>query len=267
MSFNRKQTELDGTIRYELLGFLETEQSYTGKWHDHPFSETIYVINGHFTLELEGQSIELNSNQAVIIRPQIQHRMTCTNKAAILYIGCSYIHLGSFIAFPEPQTQQISNSSVLKLLKNISQKYIEDSSAENISDYLLPLDFYWYSLIKKEKQTKNYDIILERIKEYLALHPNEQISVCDIAKKFYLSPHYLGNKFCKYTGMSIKKYHSRLRLEQALHLIESSSMSISQISDKLGFNTPQYFSMCFKSHFGISPSAIVRSNNYSKTGL
>ena len=33
----------------------------------------------------------------------------------------------------------------------------------------LPLDFYWYSLIKKEKQTKNYDIILERIKEYLAL--------------------------------------------------------------------------------------------------
>lgn len=259
----RKQIELDGTIRHELLGFLETGPNYIGNWHDHPFAETIYVINGTFTLEFENQTVNLSSNQAIIIRPQTKHRMTCCNNASILYIGCSYIYLGKFIPFPKQHSEEISNSSALKLLKNIAEKHREDISLENSSHFLIPLDFYWCSLVKKENLTENFDIMMERIKEYLALHPNEQISVPKVAEKFYLSPHYLGNKFCKYTGMSIKQYHLRLRMEQALYLIKSSSMSLSEISDKLGFNTLQYFSSCFKAHFGISPSAIIRNNKSS----
>jgi Transcriptional regulator containing an amidase domain and an AraC-type DNA-binding HTH domain len=72
----------------------------------------------------------------------------------------------------------------------------------------------------------------------------------------YLSPHYLGNLFRIYMKQTIKQYHMQLKMEKAMSLIRSSALSITEISDQLGFITPQYFSKSFKDYFGYAPSKL-----------
>lgn len=62
-------------------------------------------------------------------------------------------------------------------------------------------------------------------------------------------------KFKSLTGMSPKDFIIKHRLKQAMILLkQNSQLSIKEISDILGFNTPNYFCRLFKEQFNISPN-------------
>ncbi len=266
MAVYRKQTELDGAIRHELLGYVITDGVHHGNRHSHPFAEALYVYKGSFHLEYEDKSFSLSAGQAVVIRPHTEHLLIGEPDATLLYIGCSYIRSGTFALFPEQSMLEITDSAILEKLKTVAESFMNSDGSANIASSLLtPLDPFWRSLAEKNQIDQNEDILMERVKEYLTLHPYEQISVADISEKFYLSSHYLGNRFHKYVGMTIKQYHNNLRMEQALALIEGSNLPLSQIAEKLGFNTLQYFSNCFKAHFGVSPREIARNGTKGRS--
>lgn len=61
-------------------------------------------------------------------------------------------------------------------------------------------------------------------------------------------------------GLTPNEFTLKLKLEEALRLLkEEPQCNISEISYKLGFNSPRYFSQCFKTFYGVSPQ------NYRKT--
>jgi two-component system response regulator YesN len=43
-------------------------------------------------------------------------------------------------------------------------------------------------------------------------------------------------------------------MKKAAFLIKNSNIPIAEIALKVGFNDSNYFSKCFKSHFGVPPS-------------
>lgn len=55
-------------------------------------------------------------------------------------------------------------------------------------------------------------------------------------------------------GMSIKEFIMDIRLKRGAQLLEESDLTISEISDRIGFNNPKYFSICFKKHFELTPT-------------
>jgi AraC-like DNA-binding protein len=54
--------------------------------------------------------------------------------------------------------------------------------------------------------------------------------------------------------MSPIQYQAHLRLSEAKRLLLSTDMQISEISDRLGYSSPEYFSRQFASKVGVSPS-------------
>lgn len=67
-------------------------------------------------------------------------------------------------------------------------------------------------------------------------------------------------------GMPPKRYLIQQRLEKAARMLQSEGLSISEVSYKTGFSSPQYFNRCFKEHFGISPSRYGKKQSYPKAG-
>jgi AraC-like DNA-binding protein len=53
--------------------------------------------------------------------------------------------------------------------------------------------------------------------------------------------------------LSYTKIKKRNNLELALQLLADRNLSISEISYKVGFNDPKYFSRWFKKNFGVPP--------------
>ena len=68
-------------------------------------------------------------------------------------------------------------------------------------------------------------------------------------------PSTLRSKFKKETGVSLSSYINSYLMEKSKLFLMNPALSISEISDKLGFCDQFYFFKQFKSKFGITPSS------------
>lgn len=99
-----------------------------------------------------------------------------------------------------------------------------------------------------------YDPIITNIKNYIAESLCYDISVRQIASVFNYNEKYIGKLFKKHTGKTIKEYLNDKRLKNAEQLLKNTTLTISEISARTGFNNVTYFNRLFKTHFQMSPT-------------
>lgn len=89
------------------------------------------------------------------------------------------------------------------------------------------------------------------ISEYL---DNPELDQQIICRELGMSRVSLYNKIKAITGGGVKEYITRIRIEKAREMIESSCLSITEIAEKTGFSSSSYFSTAFKNSTGYTPS-------------
>lgn len=107
-------------------------------------------------------------------------------------------------------------------------------------------------LKKKEKDGKNKDVIA-RVKEYIQDNFANEISLNEIAGKFYLNPYYLSQLFKKKTGMTYQSYVTQLRVEKAKALLMEGK-KVYEVCLLVGYSDNTYFSKVFEKIVGCRPS-------------
>ncbi|MBR4499158.1 MAG: AraC family transcriptional regulator, partial [Paludibacteraceae bacterium] len=75
------------------------------------------------------------------------------------------------------------------------------------------------------------------------------------ASELCLSPKYMANLVKQVTGRSAGDCINAHLMAQAKWLLGSSSLSVLEISDQLGFQNQSHFGTFFKRHEGLSPAA------------
>lgn len=75
-----------------------------------------------------------------------------------------------------------------------------------------------------------------------------------ICREMGMSRALMYNKMKAITGAGAKEYITRIRIEKAKALIESTSLTIAEISDMTGFASQSYFSTAFKNYAGMTPT-------------
>ncbi len=95
----------------------------------------------------------------------------------------------------------------------------------------------------------------DRICRYLSDNLAVPFSSERIEKEFFLSYKYMAHLFKKEKGVTMQQYHNSVRMDEACRLLCSTLMSIGEVADKLGFSDVLYFSRCFHTYTGKSPSA------------
>ena len=96
---------------------------------------------------------------------------------------------------------------------------------------------------------------LNEVLKYMEQHSCENITSSSISRKYNYDEAYFCRKFKAVTGLPPMKYIKILRLEKAQRMLEETDQSIAQIAQGCGFCDSDYFGRCFKSHFGVSPTA------------
>ena len=86
-----------------------------------------------------------------------------------------------------------------------------------------------------------------------------KVSVKSLAIRFGISESLLKKEFSEYYSGGVINYYHRRKIEAAKRLIRKTDHSFSEISDKLGFDNPQYFSKFFKNMTGMTPSEYKNS--------
>lgn len=96
--------------------------------------------------------------------------------------------------------------------------------------------------------------LLGRLNRYVEEHMSDNnLNVAEIAREVAMSRASLYSKVKALTGMGVAQYVEDLRIRRACHLLKETRKSVSEISEEVGFSSPNYFSMRFKQAVGISP--------------
>ncbi len=158
-------------------------------------------------------------------------------------------------------------STLFKLLNALNVRYEELFDPKEMpleSLYQVNTVDEWYELIlfcfemvcshvNKQRETPSSQL-LQKIKQYI--HDNgtdPMISLVTIADQFQITPQYLSAFFKKQSGSNITDYLAQVRIERAKKLMQDPEMTITQISQMVGYNNNVSFIRVFKRHEGITP--------------
>lgn len=106
--------------------------------------------------------------------------------------------------------------------------------------------------------------VVDEIKEYINHYYYTDISLNDLAGKYYLNPNYLSQLFKTDTSENFVDYLTRVRLEKAKDLLNRTDLKSYKVAEMVGYNNPRYFSEVFQKHFNITPTEFRRNMQGTK---
>lgn len=101
----------------------------------------------------------------------------------------------------------------------------------------------------EEKQKTQIDHILQ----YIRSNIETEIRRTDIAETVHLNPNYVSRLFRNKTGKSIKEYIMEEKIKLAKELVRNTTLPISVITLKVGYNNFSYFAQVYKKMVGLTP--------------
>ncbi len=105
-----------------------------------------------------------------------------------------------------------------------------------------------------EKKTSSNELI-KTIKDYIDEN-FEDPSLClnKIADEFPISESYFSYLFKEEMGVNFSSYLERKRMERAIELLKSTTLTIQEIYQQIGYNSSHTFRRVFKKIYGMSPN-------------
>lgn len=152
----------------------------------------------------------------------------------------------------DPEESEIGASPYILPLNDQGKLSLSQWKKE-LTDQLLQL-----SGLMAEGRQREQNIIYE-IEQYIRRHYNEEVSLQEIANRFYLSREYISRRFKQVFKINYSDFVTNIRISKAKELLHSPDLKISQVAGMVGFPDEKYFSKVFKKMVGQSP------NDYRKS--
>lgn len=224
---------------------------------------TITGTINHVPVKLQANSCCVYMADSLLEKPKVSADCTFyilgfTSKfAELLNLQITQNQLSQVLMRP---TWQISETQMQTVLQYITllRTMIDQNYLHVVVNLVRSLLIYLAQDYKVDPQhTYSFSRAEQICGEYLALiefHCREQHKVEWYASKMCLAPKYLFNVVKKSMGISPNACIDKALIRQAKSLLSSTSLSIQQISDRLGFQNQSHFGTFFKRQAGFNPS-------------
>lgn len=245
------------------------------------FNVLIYVTDGQITVTEDETDLEINAGELLFLKSGVHHygKREIEAGTSWYYIhfrtpACEEIPLynaSDDINTPLAHDEKAWFSALLPkklsgLLGTETEKHIRELCEDfhnaaplrrwsmNVKLFELLSELAFTDI----KKTAAEPSLSDRISSYLSEHLTENYSSEALEKHFFLSYKYMAAVFRRGKGTTMQHYHAVLRMQYACKLLRSTMLTIGEISSRIGFSDMLYFSRCFHSYIGMSPSEYRR---------
>jgi len=129
---------------------------------------------------------------------------------------------------------------------------------------ILGLNFISSFIFNEIDQTVNFhnkNNLVDTIVDFLIENLDKPLKSNEIAEEFNFSPSYLFALFKKSTGYSLIQFFNLKKVQKACEYLNYTELSIKEISHRVGFQDPLYFSRLFKKYMGSSPRSYKKDQH------
>lgn len=255
---------------------LDLSKEFSYPIEEHSFFEFVYADSGAIICNVEGEDIAVNQGDFFLISPNKKHFYTTAKKqAAAVFIIC-FNSKSEFLELLSGKTHLDKEEKLLMsdIVKEARKTFVfpfdkklqlrshpEFGAQQLIENYIEEL---LIKLVRRKlDQNENIRFVMNSVElensivgDVIALLKEciySRLNLSSISEKTYYSKTYLNNIFKKNTGYSIMQYYNILKVEESKKLLRE-NLPTAVISDKLGFESPNYFTKVFKKYSGMTPS-------------
>lgn len=256
--------------------------------HFHPFYEMFFFIKGECSYVIKGASYRIEPYDFILINKYLLHKSSYLrkeNKRLLISFNKDFLssefysqlqwilsifenkvpifrfenpekrvivdlinEFYTYIHKNDPACEIMLRNTLLRLLYTI-RKY----SDKNV---------YTNKIVEKN----SISIKMQDITIYIHNNFHEKITLDGLAKKFFISPHYLSHKFKEYTNFSVTEYIQLTRIKKACELLIETNYKVIKISELCGFGSLSQFNRIFVKKVGMPPTK-YRNDTKDKMSL
>ena len=226
---------------YVQQKLLDSEESY--------LNTTFWDIQPLFLLVQNGETAQLKARLHVQLEKFPAGRITRDARKQLEYLTVSLVNTFMIAAIQGGVYPPEANAIADQALRRLSQIKTVTEIPALVSEAALRL----CEMVRETRRQDTGNVHVEKAKHYLTDHLTQEIRTDDIAEAVGLSPYHLSRLFKTHTGLTLREYLTRERIEAAKQLLATSDRTIPQIASLLRFCDQSYFTMVFRRQTGQTP--------------
>lgn len=266
---------LDVTPQNPCVVAYEKSSSYGGmpQMHYHPYYEIYFLVSGTRKFFYYNKILSLTSGNVIIIKPNEAHRAIPIGESKYQNYERYLLNIDETM-FSKIERYNRDIKSILKkeiislnteklaeligIIERIKVETNENSvktecSVRNLVERIL-IDLSMREECEiDDKQFSKNDIRIQEAMEYIVKNYNRNITLKECADNCFMGESNFTKVFHNIVGVNFKTYVNSVRIEKACELLVNSDLTITQISETVGFDNSSYFANVFKKTLGMLP--------------
>lgn len=271
---NYKKIPLISNLYIRKIGFFpHVKYHHIQKDKGCDYAMLIYCTKGKGWYKILGKEYMVNQNQYIIIPPGIPYSFGADEKDPwTIY----WLHFQGklqdqfFPSSPHPVTIVANEHSRLQERLSLFEELYSSFSMGYIKEYMIYSSMCLYQFLASFVYIEQYrhiatpsqktDSFSAQVIHYMNEYIHQKLTLKQLAGYFKYSTSHFSMLFQKETGVSPMEYFIHLKIQKACECIELTPLKLNEISVKLGFEEPAYFSRIFTKIMGMSPTEYRKRN-------
>lgn len=238
------------------------------EFYSEEYLTLIYIVKGAANYSTHDESGDVKKRDVIILNPDNPFKLAPLRKLEWIRITLSGILFTSSLEIDSTNPIFVTEDKSQSIKRYLDLAILEDTHRFRGTELILKklLESVMVHILRNNElsikdasaQVKNDEI--ERIQEYIRKNYSQKITLDDLSDHVGINKYYLIRLFKQKTGLSPIDYLIHVRLAEAEKLLASSDVTISKISDMVGFHSPSHFSKTFKESNHCTPSAFRKKH-------
>ena len=273
MDYSQYNLEKTGYLKEDFRLFHINDQTKKDfSYHYHDFHKIIVFISGKVTYHIEGKAYHLKPrdillvSQGAIHKPEIDPSVPYERYIFWIRDDLSCQELNTCFQKSNDRSFNLvrADSALQERLKDLLPEIEQTLQNKHFGDTVLRDALFTQFMIyinriflrtssSPDKKTYSSDTQVEQLLKYINRNLSENLSIDQLAERFFLSKYHMMRKFKNETGYTIHNYITSKRLLMARSLI-SQGIPVMKAALASGFRDYTTFVRAYKKQFGKAPS-------------
>ena len=273
MDYSQYNLEKTGYLKEDFRLFHINDQTKKDfSYHYHDFHKIIVFISGTVTSHIEGKAYHLKPrdillvSQGAIHKPEIDPSVPYERYIFWIRDDLSCQELNTCFQKANDRSFNLvrADSALQERLKDLLPEIEQTLQNKHFGDTVLRNALFTQFMIyinriflrtssSPDKKTYSSDTQVEQLLKYINRNLSENLSIDQLANRFFFSKYHMMRKFKNETGYTIHNYITSKRLLMARSLI-SQGMPVMKAAQASGFHDYTTFVRAYKKQFGKAPS-------------